>query len=320
MEEVFLRFPHLSEDIFNNLDNETLANCEEASKVWFAHLDDQNFLRLKRVEMIKETIGKFHQLDDNGLYWTYEFHAAFDTTRVKKILDAARMGDFEASQKYMMEGIEHVYHKDDAHRHTNSNTPLRWAASIGCFDIVKFIVENTKDSGYPEKTKRSTGVGGLFDTLRYFKYKISEFMSKNSYTPLHIAAGLGHFDIVKYLLDKLYDKNPRDNCGGTPLHYAARWGHLNICKYLISEINDKNPKDRYGDTPLHIAARIGHLEIVMCIMDNIEDKIPKNKRSLGYYTSNDWYGFTPLHMAAMNGHLDIVKCIMDNIEDKSPKT
>ena len=130
MEEVFLRFPHLSEDIFNNLDNETLANCEEASKVWFAHLDDQNFLRLRRVEMIKETIGKFHQLADNdGLNLTYEFHAAFDTTRVKNILDAARMGDFEVSHKYMMEGIEHVYHKTDAQRFEISNT-FRFLASM----------------------------------------------------------------------------------------------------------------------------------------------------------------------------------------------
>ena len=85
-----------------------------------------------------------------------------------------------------MEGIEHVYHKDDAHRFEISNTPLKWAAYRGCFGIVKYIVENTKDSGYPEKRERSTGMGGFFDTLRNFKCKISEFMSKNSYTPLHI--------------------------------------------------------------------------------------------------------------------------------------
>ena len=305
MEEVFLRFPHLSEDIFNNLDNETLANCEEASKVWFAHLDDQNFLRLRRVEMIKETIGKFHQLADIGLYWTLEFHTAFDTTGVKKIIDAARMGDFEASQKYMMEGIEHVYHNDDAraHRFEISNTPLKWAAFRGCFYIVKYIVENTKDSGYPEKTER-----GLFDTLRYFKYKISEFMSKNSYTPLHIAAGFGHFDIAKYLVDKLNDKNPRDNCGGTPLHYAARWGRLNICKYLVSEINDKNPINRYGDTPLHLAAKNGYLEIVKCIMDNIDDKSPK-----------DNHGRTPLHLAAKYNQIDVCKYIVAVIDDKNPE-
>ena len=60
-------------------------------------------------------------------------------------------------------------------------------------------------------------MGGFFDTLRNFKCKISEFMSKNSYTPLHIAAGLGHFDIAKYLVDKLTYKNPRDNCIGTSL-------------------------------------------------------------------------------------------------------
>ena len=188
MEEVFLRFPHLSEDIFNHLDIETLANCEEASKVWFAHLDDQNFLRLRRVEIIKKTIGKFQQLADIGLYRSYGFQAAFDATRVKKILDAARMGDFEATQKYMMEGIEIVYHKTGYYKADSNSTLLNWAAEIGCFEIVKYIVENTTDSGYPENTYRNTGAEGLFNIMKYLKYKINEFMSRKSYTPLHHAA------------------------------------------------------------------------------------------------------------------------------------
>ena len=47
--------------------------------------------------------------------------------------------------------------------------------------------------------------------------------------------------------------------GRTPLHYAAEAGHLNVVKYILDRISDKNPKDTEGRTPLHFAARRGHV-------------------------------------------------------------
>ena len=59
MKEVFLRFSHLSEDIFNALDNNTFAICKEASEVWYNYLDDQKFVQERQVRMIKKMIKKF---------------------------------------------------------------------------------------------------------------------------------------------------------------------------------------------------------------------------------------------------------------------
>ena len=59
MTEVFLRFPHLSEDIFNALDNKTFTICKEVSKVWDNYLNDQKFVQERRVRMIKKMIKKF---------------------------------------------------------------------------------------------------------------------------------------------------------------------------------------------------------------------------------------------------------------------
>ena len=47
MEEVILRFPHLSENIFSSLDNKSLADCKEVSKSWYFYLDGQKFLHLR---------------------------------------------------------------------------------------------------------------------------------------------------------------------------------------------------------------------------------------------------------------------------------
>ena len=54
MEEVLLRFPHLSEDIFNALDNKTFAICKEVSKVRYSYIDD----RKRKVKVIKKIIEK----------------------------------------------------------------------------------------------------------------------------------------------------------------------------------------------------------------------------------------------------------------------
>ena len=60
MEEVFLRFPHLSEDIFNALDNKTFATCKEVSELWYNCLDEEKFVQERRVEIIKKVTKKFH--------------------------------------------------------------------------------------------------------------------------------------------------------------------------------------------------------------------------------------------------------------------
>ena len=209
MEEVFQRFPHLYEYIFKSLDNETLANCEEVSKVWYSYLS--NIIQKRRVENIQEIFRRFHQLH-------VEFRLGFDTTRMQNIFSAARMEDFESAQKLIMEGILNV-HNNLLNPFITINSyfnkdylTVHWAADNGYFDIVKYLVDITED-----KNPRD----------------------KNGNRPLHYAAKKGHFNTMKYLVDKevksripgLYkinDRNPRNKVGYTPLHEAALRGHLDI--------------------------------------------------------------------------------------------
>jgi hypothetical protein len=55
MEELFLRFSHLSETIFDSLDNQSVANCKEVGKSWYFYLDTQKFLQSR---IIKANIKK----------------------------------------------------------------------------------------------------------------------------------------------------------------------------------------------------------------------------------------------------------------------
>ena len=296
MEEVFQRFPHLSEGIFKSLDNETLANSAEVSRFWYIYIDYQHFHRNRRVEMIQETIRKFHQLH-------VEFRTSFDTTQVQNILNAARMGDFETAQNSMMEGISDVYHNSVADApastraihlspiynrdFTEDYSTVHWAADNGYFDVVRYMVDITED-----KNPRD----------------------KNWNRPLHYAAFKGHLDTVKYLVDKevkshitglfkINDRNPRNKSGYTPLHAAALRGNLDIVMYLVDRIDYsimKNPKNDTGITPLHEAAKMGHIDVVKYIVANIDER-EKN-------LTNKW-GATPLQWALNNQHFDVAKLL-----------
>ena len=52
------------------------------------------------------------------------------------------------------------------------------------------------------------------------------------------------------LIDNNEEKNPKNVDGETPLHYAAKhtFGVLEICQLIIDKVIDKNPRDECGTT------------------------------------------------------------------------
>ena len=108
---------------------------------------------------------------------------------------------------------------------------------------------------------------------------------KDSLTPLHLAAGKGHFQVCTFIMENLENKNTGNKRGKTPFHVAAKRGQLTICKLMIKSIDNNIPSDKYGITYFHIAA------------ENIEVKNPTTMKG------------TPLHLATLNGHLIFVNLI-----------
>jgi ankyrin repeat protein len=88
------------------------------------------------------------------------------------------------------------------------------------------------------------------------------------WTPLHVAAMKGHFQIVKYLVEQGADKEKVTNdwpfwqfCGTTPLHAAIIENHLQIVEYLLEQGSDVNCIDKYGNTTLHSAVVNNNIEM-----------------------------------------------------------
>ena len=80
------------------------------------------------------------------------------------------------------------------------------------------------------------------------------------FTPLRVAAEMGHLALVRWLVaEGGADVNLGDLEGITPLYRAAAEGHLAVVKYLVMEGNaDVNKATDDDCTPLFIAAQRGH--------------------------------------------------------------
>ena len=85
------------------------------------------------------------------------------------------------------------------------------------------------------------------------------------YTPLHVAARYGHWEIGMYLIEIGRARvNVSDCFGATPLHVAACHNHKSFVHMLMRSESSANINSMTanGSTPLHSAAACGAVEII----------------------------------------------------------
>jgi hypothetical protein len=78
------------------------------------------------------------------------------------------------------------------------------------------------------------------------------------FTPLHCASRSTRPNtpnVIRLLLDRGVDVNPRASDGSTPLHFAVQFGFVEVVRVLLERGADVQAKDREGKTPLRIAPR-----------------------------------------------------------------
>ena len=356
MEDIALRFPHLGEAIFDQVDDKTLINCRKMSKVWCSIIDGQRNTWLR---LLKKYVGNFDNQDDI-VEQIYALHESDKTPDQKKeeVLLISKEGVYRGAWKRAVEKmpfemlkelvlkVKYFHFKRQFQKFGDTTyetcvqplhyaaitgnlmmykfisekmeyncqsfpswclfSPANYAARYGNMEVLKFITENydnslkfiTEDDGIP-----------LDDPI-----PLIDLSTKTGITPLHTAAIGGHFEIYKYLAEKVVDKNPgkkgRMTHGVTPLHSAAAGGHLQMCQYILENVSEKNPRNWKGETPLHCAALNGHLAVYKLIAEQL-DQCDRNPARTN--------GGTPLHNAAKEGHLSIVKYILAQVDNKNPK-
>ena len=292
MEEICIRFSHLSEKIFDLLDNESMINCKEASRFWFDYLDGQKIVQNRA---IKATVGQFHK---PGESWNKVFKSAFtETIMTLRVV------------------VNQFYNRDLGLNYHEGLTPIHAAAATGHL----LLLTNLQDKSLDKHPKDNEGFTPLYYAAQNGHLEVCEHIiqkiednnpaANNGKTPLHAASGNGHFKVCELLIKNLVNKNPASDDGITPLHYSALHGSVELYMLLSNHLMNKNPSPTHCITPLHMAAGGGQWKMCKFIMDSLDDKNP-----------GDDANFTPLHFAAQNGHMDVCKLILDNVQNKRPET
>uniref|UniRef100_A0A0R3RSV7 ANK_REP_REGION domain-containing protein n=1 Tax=Elaeophora elaphi TaxID=1147741 RepID=A0A0R3RSV7_9BILA len=125
----------------------------------------------------------------------------------------------------------------------------------------------------------------------------------NGYTVLHLAALLGHKEIVKILLNvDSQMARIKDRRGCLPIHLAAWNGHVDVIQTLINaEPNTVDAVNNAKESPLHLSAQHGHGKVVTVLLAKHADARMRNARAE-----------TALDVAARLGKANVCRLLICN--------
>ena len=164
--------------------------------------------------------------------------------------------------------------------------PIHRAAYYGDFDKVKEIIERSPDQ--------------------------INVQDEQGFTPLHLASGKGHTEIVEFLLNHGADIESEIRVGETPLMLAAWYakdGKYETIKALLEHGAKANHKNEDGATALHRAAMYSGKEVINLLISYGAD-----------VNAREEYQVTPLHQAAMLKNIEAAKALVEHGADIFAKT
>ena len=221
-----------------------------------------------------------NSFDDNGPSEVYEAAKSGDAALLHELLqdmdDSERAHTFEAKFVELIEG---------------QLTPLLAAAMEGKTDCVKVLLSYKADVDGRGRVLRYGHVGG--------RYRLC--------TPLFVASGNGHVDILNCLIENGADVNavtPDEGC--IPLMDASFNGRIDVIEFLVKHGANLDHQDKYGNTALHYA-----------VHDPIPDKqveVFQKLLSLGASQLYNKQCLTPLLFACNKGMISLVEKLLLEID------
>uniref|UniRef100_A0A674ER21 Euchromatic histone-lysine N-methyltransferase 1b n=1 Tax=Salmo trutta TaxID=8032 RepID=A0A674ER21_SALTR len=230
---------------------------------------------------------------------------ALDTEKPKKLrfhpkqlFISAKQGELQKVLLMLVDGMDPNFKMESQSR----RTPLHVAAEAGHQEICHLLVQVMVGYCSPWQWMRDGVDNALLGhaELSFLEW-VHWYLSCDSpdvegFTCLHLAAKIGHYNIVEHLLSTgLIDINCQDDGGWTAMIWATEYKHLNQVKLLLNKGADINIRDKEENICLHWAAFSGSVEIAELLLEAKCDLHAVNI-----------HGDSPLHIAARENRLECV--------------
>ncbi|XP_067892527.1 CARD- and ANK-domain containing inflammasome adapter protein [Heterodontus francisci] len=254
--------------------------------------------------------------------------------RKKSFLHMAALRDESKLAQIILQYGARVDSKDEKNR-----TPLFHATSHGHLNTVKVLLEtgakvdvdlihtafNSNNQflirlilEHGSKISSSVLVSALFKAVqknldRTVGIIIEQGIDANTrnemqYTPLLLAAELGHAETVEILINKgarLDERTPNMN---SALHLTVQTGSVSVAKLLIDQGMDANIIGSGDQTPLHVASFHNQPPMIETLIGGGSKVNAVTKEAV-----------TPLHIASQKGNKDTAECLIQNKADVNAK-
>lgn len=214
-------------------------------------------------------------------------------------------------------------------RGLNGKTPLHCAIEFDELSMVDLLLTKKNINPFVED---SDGKTSLDYAREGEKTRILQALVNNKYgseedSLLHLAAMVGEVNAVRYLINMGIDINSRNAVFHTPLHLACGIGHEEVVKTLVREGDAEiEVFDARNQTPMHYAVNNKKLEIVKLLLELGADV---NSARIGQNSMK----LSAIHIAVSNTNYDerdlclnILKCLIKahnaqvNLQDYEDKT
>ena len=229
--------------------------------------------------------------------WEVDVGEVFDDVhliRCETALHAAVSAGNDAVVKLL---ISQVYSAIACHDYTG-RTPLHEAVRRNNTSIFKSLLSAKANAEKECRFLQTLEKSSFFEMEKYSRLGVEEFLEYRKdvchcgYTPLHLAARYGLYEIgIHLLVLKKVTVEARDCTGATPLHIASCHNHRDFVLLLTNpDVGARiNSRTHNGSTPLHSAAICGAMEIIDYLLYRGAN-----------ISATDQHGFTSSHYAILD--------------------
>ena len=178
--------------------------------------------------------------------------------------------------------------------------PRRAAVHGRAATVLTFLLLPAASPTTPlHQAAESGDIQAIAEAIDQLGYTDLAATDNDHYTPLHLAAGMGHEAVLQLLLDRDAPIDATDENGEQPLHLASHLGHTAIVELLLGRGADVNAASHSGYTPLHMAAEQGQVKALKALLAAGADTAAITDQ-----------GTTPLHWAAYHDRVEVAALLL----------